>query len=334
MTSSVSRTSGARKIRAARFSLATATALSAVKLVTGVATGSMAVISSAVDSLLDILMSAVNLVAIKKAEQPADEAHPFGHGKYETLATLIQSTIIAFSGGAIIFESVRRLARGPEISRIEGGIIVLAGSIVASWAISRYLKRVARETDSSALRADSLHFSMDVYTNAGLLLGLVLIKLTGMSWLDPVLSILIAIYIISEAVRLVRHGLSDVLDEQLPTSIQDEVSRLIADHGRLYLDYHNLRTRRAGSRKIMDFHLTVCQHLTVKEAHDIADHLEKRIEEEIHDADVTIHVEPCEDESCVGIREKCPHLAAAADPVPGHRDPFLDPTDSTKKGAS
>ncbi len=295
-----------RKIRAARFSLATAVGLSLMKLAAGIATGSMAIISSAVDSLLDILMSGVNLVAITQAEKPADEAHPFGHGKYETLATLIQSTVIALSGVAIIVESVRRLLRGSELARLEGGIAVLALSLVASWLIGRYLRRIAAQTDSSALKADSLHFSMDVYTNGGLLLGLVMVRLFDLPWLDPALSILIALYILYEAARLVRHGLRDVLDEQLPEAIHREVARLIRDHGELHLDFHNLRTRRAGSQKIMDFHLRVCKHLSVQEAHDIADHLEKRIEEEIAGADVTIHIEPCTEENCAHRREECP----------------------------
>ncbi|MDO3376703.1 cation diffusion facilitator family transporter [Geoalkalibacter halelectricus] len=296
-----------RKIRAARISVATATGLAAIKLVTGLATGSMAILSSAIDSLLDIFMSGVNLLAITKAEKPADKAHPFGHGKYETLATLIQSSIIAISGLVIIGESLRRLYVGSELRGLEGGIFILAFSILASWLISRYLLRVAKETDSSALRADSLHFSMDVYTNGGLLLGLVLIRLFDLPWLDPVLSIAIACYILFEAARLVRHGLRDVLDEELPESIRAEVTRLIRAHGDLHLDFHNLRTRRAGSQKIMDFHLTLCRHLSVHEAHRIADHLEKRIEEEIPGADVTIHIEPCLIEDCDHEFDTCPH---------------------------
>jgi len=296
-----------RKIRAARLSVATASGLAVLKLVTGLLTGSMAILSSAVDSLLDILMSGVNLVAITQAEKPADQSHPFGHGKYETLATLAQSSIIALSGLLIIAESIRRLLTGSELRGVEGGIAVLLISLVASWLISRHLLRVADETDSSALKADSLHFSMDVYTNAGLLVGLVVIRLLDLPWLDPVLSIAIACYILFEAARLVRHGLRDVLDEELPEAVRAEITSLIRAHGDLHLDFHNLRTRRAGSQKIMDFHLTLCRHLSLEEAHRIADHLEKRIEEEIRGADVTIHIEPCAINSCAHERDHCPH---------------------------
>lgn len=293
------------KIKAARFSLATAAGLAILKLATGVATGSMAILSSAIDSLLDILMSGVNYLAIRQAEQPADKSHPFGHGKFETVATLIQAMVIAASGIGIIVASARRLQQGVHLMLLDEGIGVLIFSAGISWWISRYLQRMARETDSSALQADSLHFSMDVYTNAGLVLGLAVIQLANVPWLDPVLSILVALYILLEALRLVRYGLRDVLDEKLPEPIHQEVTRLIEAHKQDLLGYHNLRTRRAGSQKIMDFHLTVCKHLSVEEAHEIADHLEKKIQEEIKGSDVTIHIEPCRRTDCPG-RELCP----------------------------
>jgi ferrous-iron efflux pump FieF len=293
------------KIRAAALSVITATGLAGVKLAAALVTGSMALLASAVDSFLDILMSGVNFLAIRQAEQPADENHPFGHGKFETVATLFQSFIIAASGAWILFESSRRLLRGVELERLGSGISILAISSAVSWLISRYLRRVADQTDSSALRADSLHFSMDVYTNLALVTGLVIISVFQLPWLDPLFSMLVALYIIFEALRLVRHGMRDVLDEELPEQVRKEVTDLIRAHQKDLLDFHNLRTRRAGSQKIMDFHLTVCKDLSVGEAHSIADHLEKRIKEEIPGSDVTIHIEPCNDQKCPG-HASCP----------------------------
>lgn len=311
------------KIRAARVSIATAAGLAVIKLSTALMTGSLAVLSSAIDSLLDILMSGVNYLAIRQAEQPADQNHPFGHGKFETLATIIQSGVIACSGGWILFEAVRRLLRGAALERLGEGIAVLILSTLVSIWIGRYLRRVARQTDSSALQADALHFSMDVYTNLALVIGLVVIAFVHLPWLDPVLSMLVACYILFEALRLVRHGIRDVLDEELPEAVRTEVARLIESHKGDLLDYHNLRTRRAGSQKIMDFHLTVCKHLSVEEAHEIADHLEKRIEQEIRGADVTIHIEPCLREDCPG-RDQCPvektRLGEEEDSGKGERD--------------
>lgn len=289
-----------RKLNAARLSIATAVALAGLKLVTGLATGSLAVIASAIDSSLDILMSGINFLAIRQAEQPADESHPFGHGKFETLATLFQAVVIAASGGWIIYESVQRLIHGATLARLGEGVGVLLLSAGVSFWISRYLRKVGRETDSSALAADALHFSMDIYTNLALMAGLVVMSFIALPWLDPVMSLLVAVYILYEASRLVRHALRDVLDAELPDDVRAEVLRLIELHKGDLLDVHNLRTRRAGSQKIMDFHLTVCKHLTVEQAHAIADHLEQRIQQQIAGSDVTIHIEPCQRGDCPG----------------------------------
>lgn len=293
-----------KKLRAARLSVITAALLASLKIATGIATGSMAVVASAVDSLLDILMSSVNFVAIKKAEEPADECHPFGHGKYETVATLIQAFVIAISGSWIIFEAIRRLIQGSTLQLIEGGIAVLIFSTMISILISRYLKKIAKETDSSALEADSLHFSMDVYTNLALAAGLAIMQVTNIPIIDPILSILIGCYIIIEAFKLVRHGMRDVLDAELPPVIREEVTRLLDDFEENLVEYRNLRTRRAGSQKFMDLDLIVCRHISIEEAHDIADKLENQIKADIPGSDVTIHLEPCLSESCPGM-ENC-----------------------------
>lgn len=286
------------KLRAARLSIATATTLAALKLIAGLFTGSMAILSSAIDSLLDILMSAVNYLAIREAVQPADEKHPFGHGKFETLATLVQALLITLSGSWIIFEASRRLLQGGQLSHLSGGSFVLLLSSIVSWFIARHLRRVADRTDSSALKADSLHFSMDVYTNLALGAGLLAVRYFDAPWLDPALSILVALYILKEAFGLVRHGMQDILDENLPEPVRKEIERLINAHQDQLVGFHELRTRRAGSQKIINFHLIVCGHLSVTEGHTIADLLEKSIEDKIPGSDVTIHVEPCSESEC------------------------------------
>lgn len=296
-----------RKIRAARVSIATAGALAAGKLLVGLLTGSLAVLASALDSLLDIIMSGVNYFAIRQAEVPADEDHPFGHGKFETVATLVQAFIIGGTGAVIVVEAVRRLRGEIALQQLEQGMIVLLVSVAVSAWISRYLRNVARATDSSALAADALHFSMDVYTNLALVTGLILINLLHLPWLDPLMSLLVGVYILVEALRLVRHAMRDVLDAELPQEIRDEVERVIAAHREHIHDVHDLRTRGAGSQKIMDFHLTVCRHMSVAEAHEITDDLEDAIGERIPGADVTIHIEPCEGEECPG-KESCAKL--------------------------
>jgi cation diffusion facilitator family transporter len=291
-------TNGNRKIRAARISLATALGLTTLKALAALATGSLAVLSSAIDSLLDILMSSANYFAIRQAESPPDSKHPFGHGKFETVATIFQALVISLSGLWVLYESSQRLIHPSDLVRLEEGMAVLLISSVVSWKIARYLKATAKATESSALQADALHFSMDIYTNIALVAGLALVMWLKTPWLDPVLSLLVGCYILFEAFRLVRHGMSDILDEQLPASIREEIAEIIALHHAHLIGYHRLRTRRAGSQKIIDFHLTVCKHLSVKDAHEIADHLEERIRARIGSSDVTIHVEPCSRLDC------------------------------------
>ena len=292
------------KLRAAIFSITGALLLAIIKLVTAILSGSMAVMASAIDSLLDILMSGINYMAIRQAEQPPDQSHPFGHGKFETLATLFQALVISGSGGWIIYEAVSRLGSGNRLENINQGIGVLAFSAVVSWVIAHHLRKVARQTDSSALEADSLHFSMDIYSNLGLMAGLLMVRWFDIHWLDSALSILVASYILHEALQLIKRSLTDILDQELPDEIQRQVHQLIISHGGPLAGYHGLRTRRAGSHKIMDFHLEVCKDMSVAEAHRLTDSLEKRIMKEIPGADVIIHVDPCTVRECPG-RENC-----------------------------
>lgn len=292
------------KVRAAVISVSGASGLALLKLLIALFSGSMAVMASAIDSLLDILMSGVNLMAIRHAEQPPDQCHPFGHGKFETLATLFQALVIFLSGAWIIYESVSRLTSGIRLHSLNQGIGVLAFSAAVSWLIARHLRRVARETDSTALEADSLHFRMDIFSNLGLMFGLLMIRWFGLDWLDPALSILVASYILHEALQLIRRALTDVLDQELPDDIQRRVHQLILSHKGPLAGYHGLRTRRAGSMKIMDFHLEVCKDMTVAEAHQLSDSLEKRIEREIPGANVIIHIDPCDVKNCPG-RDQC-----------------------------
>ena len=279
--------------------------LTLLKLAAGIFGRSQALVADAVHSLSDFATDFAVLVGLRLSSKPRDEDHSYGHGKFETLATIIQSVVIGASGLWVMVESVRRLLAGVELGNLQGGIAVLAGSAVVSWKVSRFLVKTARETDSSALQADSLHFSMDVYTNLALLVGLVLITWFGIAWLDPVLSIVVALYIFYQAFGLVRYGLRDILDERLPDTLREEITQVLEAHRKDLLGYHRLRTRRAGSQKIIDFHLTLCKFLSVEEAHAIADHLELRIKQRIPGADVTIHVEPCVLDQCPGY-ESCP----------------------------
>lgn len=293
-----SSSSSKKKIFAAKLSISTAVALAVLKFTVGIFTGSMAVISSAIDSMLDILMSGVNFLAIRHAEQPADENHAYGHGKFETMAALIQSLVIGGSGVWIIIESINRLIRQSEPTQIGNGVIVLIISVVCSWLISRYLVKVAEETDSAALRADSLHFAMDVYSNLALAAGLGLIYIFNIPWLDSLLSLGVGVYILLEAFKLVRRAAKDALDEQIPKTERDTIASIISNTRDTRCTCHDLRTRKSGSRRIIDFHLTMCKNLTVEVSHAVTERLENQIEAALPNSDIIIHVEPCSHIDC------------------------------------
>jgi cation diffusion facilitator family transporter len=176
-----------KKLLAASLSIGTAISLTIVKCVVAVASGSLAVLASAIDSMLDILMSGLNLLAIRQAVHPADANHPYGHGKFETMSSLIQALVIGGSGVWIFFESIRRLFIDSMPTRLAESMVVLAVSIPVSWLISFYLARVGRETASTALQTDALHFRVDIFTNLARLMGLAAMRFFHLPKLDAVL---------------------------------------------------------------------------------------------------------------------------------------------------
>ncbi|MDR0477978.1 MAG: cation diffusion facilitator family transporter [Desulfobulbaceae bacterium] len=289
---------GRRKFRAAVLSVTTAVILAVIKFTVALASGSLAMLAAALESMLDIVMSGLNLFAIRQAAQPADAGHAYGHGKFETIASLIQALVIGGFGVWIFIESIRRLFTKAMPSRLTEGMVVLAVSVVVSWLVSVYLARVGKETASIALQADSLHFRMDVFTNLAILAGLGAMRLFQLPKLDAVLSALVAVYIFREAILLIRQALRDVLDAQLPEDVLARIEGAARLGEAEFFQIHNLRTRTIGNRKMIDFHLNVCGHLSVADAHRITDRIEQAIQNELGDADVTIHIEPCEKDLC------------------------------------
>lgn len=296
---------------AARLAVITAAMLAVLKMVTGISSGSMALISSAADSLLDLLTSLGNLLALQQAQKPADKNHPYGHGKFETAATFLQSLLIGTSGFFILFESTRRLlGGGKQLHHLDFSIAVLVISSIVSWLLSRHLRQVGEKTASSALQADAIHYATDVYTNLALLAGLIAVKLSGWHWIDPGLSILVGVYILKVAYTLLKECLNDFLDAGLPVEQLEQIRACIEQQSHHITGYHHLRTRRSGNQKMIDFHLAFCRFKTIQEAHDIADRIEQQINDQISNADVTIHLEPTACEQCHNC-EKCTTICDA-----------------------
>ncbi|MGE5189602.1 MAG: cation diffusion facilitator family transporter [Gemmatimonadota bacterium] len=288
-----------KRLGTARFSLASAVALATAKFVVGILSGSLGVLSSAFDSLADIFMSAVNLVSIRKSLEPADTTHPYGHGKVETLATVFQGAVIAATGIWVIREGILRIMAKKVPASAEAGIAVMVIGVVASWYVSGRIRRAGEETGSSALVADSLHFRTDVYTNAGILLSLALFRLTGWAWLDPGVAIAVGIYIAAVAAKLLFEAVQDLLDRGLPPETVARVEKIIDAHRPLIIGFHDLRTRRSGSEKHVDFHVVVCRQFLLDDAHRVADHIEKEVGSALGNARVVTHIDPCDIE-CPG----------------------------------
>ena len=290
------------KVRAERLAVAAAALLALGKLAVGLATNSIGLLSAAADSLFDVVISSFNLVSIRIADSPADEGHPFGHGKVENLAGLLQTTVIALVGGWLLVEAVRRIMRGARPEHAEWGIAVMVVATVVSGLIARHLRRVGRETDSVVLMADALHYQTDVWTNLGVLAGLVLLWVTGSGLFDALIGIGVACVILGSAYRLLARSINDLMDAALPEVEQRAIEEVIRRH-HFVVDHRNLRTRRAGSQRHVDFTIVACRHLPLGEAHDLVDHVEKEIAETISGATVVVHAEPsldCADPSrCV-----------------------------------
>ena len=283
----------AAKTSAARLSIMAAAFLIVIKTVTGFLTGSISVWASLLDSAMDIFASIINFLAVRAAAVPADEDHSYGHGKAESLAGLFQAAMIAASGFFLIWEAIRRLIEPPAIrSEWIGSIAMLIGMSVSIALVAR-LRRVARATESPALKSDALHYVTDIYTNGGALVALVLVALTGWKIADPIISILIATYILWSGVSVARESIDVLMDRRLPLDVDEQVSEIVSRYREQgVLGFHDLRTRRSGSQKFIDLHLEVKRDLLLQEAHDLSVHVLRTIEREIPRAHVQIHTDP------------------------------------------
>jgi cation diffusion facilitator family transporter len=279
------------KVAAARFSIFSNALLTLAKMVVGVLTGSVSVLSEAVHSASDLVASSIAYFSVRIADLPADEEHPYGHGKAESLSSMAEALLIFGAAAYIIFEAVHKLISKEPPHRIDLGITVMGVSVVANTLVARYLFRVARKTDSLALEADAEHLRTDVYTSIGVVVGLALVHTTGLSWIDPAIAIVVALLILRAAWRLTRGSLDPLMDTQLPPEDTDAV-RAVLDHEPRVLGYHKLRTRKSGSARYVDAHVLMDDNMSLLEAHDLTEELEDRIRDQLPNTEITLHTEP------------------------------------------
>jgi len=281
------------KSSAARLSLIVVIGLIAIKIVVAVITGSISILAQGVDSFLDLFAIVITLIAVGMATKPADEEHPFGHGKVENIAAVVQSVLIFTAAGLIIYSAVRRIISGTAVELTEAGIGVMAVSIGASILLSRHLLRVSRATGSVALEANAHNIAADVYSAAGVLVGLAIVRLTGLSIFDPIIALIVTLVILKTAYDVMRKSFGGLIDARLPKAEEDEIMSCIMEHGGQLVGFHELRTRKAGSHRFIYLHLVMPKNASVEVTHRMCDHLEEDIESRLHYTSVTIHVEPC-----------------------------------------
>lgn len=296
--------------KASLFAISAALVLAGSKFFAAHSSGSMAVTSSGLDSLLDVFMSAINFLAIRQAVEPADQAHQYGHYKIEDLAAVTQSLIIIFSGATIIYTAVNKFLQHAVIAYTLLDIEVMALSLSVSFLISSVLGRIGKETGSKPLLADALHYRSDLFSNSGAIAAIVLTHYTGKAFFDLLFAVIVGLIIIVSAGRIFWEGFSGLMDRSIPDSIEKEIEDVINAMPYPYAGHHKLRTRIAGSRRYGDFHLLACRKANIDEAHELSEKVETKLDNMKLAIDIVIHIEPCPepceltDETCVVQKRK------------------------------
>lgn len=284
-----------RRSKVALLSILSNTTLIIFKVLAGFLSGSVSIISEAIHSGMDLIASFIAFFSVRQSSKPADREHPYGHGKIEYFSGIAEGLLIFVAAGLIIKEAIEKIHFPAGIEQTTLAIAVMLGASAVNFLVSQKLYQVAREEDSMALEADALHLKTDVYSSLGVALGLVLIKATGKTILDPIVAILVALLIIKEAWELSRNAFEQLLDTKLTDEEEAQIITVIEKHCTQFKDFHKLKTRKSGNTKHIDFHITVDPDTTAKEIHDTVGCIKKAMWEEFGNTRVNIHVDPCEE---------------------------------------
>ncbi len=278
---------------AAGLSIASNLALIALKLAAGAITGSIAIITEAVHSTIDLVASVVAYISVRKADEPADADHPYGHEKVESLAATIEGMLILLGAGIIVYEATHRLVVGATVQSLGVGMVVIGFSIVANLVVSTVLSRQARASESPALEGDAAHLRTDALTSTGVLVGLALVQVTGNAAFDSITALVVAVAIVAAGIRIIRRSSGVLVDEALPDAEMDRIEAAIAAARTPEVaGYHKLRARRAGARRYIDLHVQYVSGTSLERAHELAHAMRDSIEAALPHAEVLIHAEP------------------------------------------
>ncbi|MFA6133111.1 MAG: cation diffusion facilitator family transporter [Phycisphaerae bacterium] len=290
-----------RKAAVATLSVASNTLLILLKVIVGIVTGSVSVVSEAIHSGVDLVAAIIALLAVRAAAVPADKQHPFGHGKVENISGAVEALLIFVAAGWIIYEAVGKILHPRPMEAAYWGVAVMLVSAVVNIIVSRQLFRVGEETGSVALQADAWHLRTDVYTSVGVMgalavivVGERLVPSLNLQWMDPVVAIAVAMLILKAAWHLTAQSIRDLLDVSLPQEEQDWIMDLISSNYPVVCNVHGLRTRKAGNTRFVELHLVMHPNMSVEQSHAISHEISDRIRDRFPDAIVTAHIEPCD----------------------------------------
>jgi cation diffusion facilitator family transporter len=310
-----------KKRNAALLSVGSNVALVAAKLAVGYSIGSVSIVSEGIHSAVDLFAALIALLAVHAASKPPDEQHPFGHGKIENLSGTLEAALIGVAGIWIIVEAGQRLLHGGSVSQPILGLVVMALSSCVNYGVSRYLLRVAKETQSVALEADAWHLRTDVWTSLGVTAGFVAVTIArfalprlDLAWLDPVTAMMVALLIIKAAWELTQHALGDLLDASVPASERIMIENLIKTHPEV-LGAHGIRARKSGAMRFIELHMVVPPETTVAQSHELQHAVAQKMRELWGNVSLIAHVEPCDRRCPNRCREGCwvtPNPNAAA----------------------
>lgn len=263
-----------------------------LKIIVGLFTGSVAIISEAIHSLLDLLASFIAFLSVRISSKPADKEHPYGHGKVENISGTIETLLIFVAGIWIIYECIHKIIAPTPIKLPVLGILVMFFGALINFFVSRIVYRTAKNTNSVAMKSNALHLLTDVYTSLGVALSLLIVHLTGWYILDPIIGILLASYIMMEAFKLMKETFPPLMDARLSMEEEEQIIQIIESFKDEYIEYHDFRTRRSGAEEYIDFHLVVASNESIETVHNLCDRIEEKINTHFHQANILIHLEP------------------------------------------
>jgi cation diffusion facilitator family transporter len=286
-----------RAAKTARLSIASNSLLIAMKFAAGAISGSVSILSEAIHSLMDLVAAVMAAFSIRVASKPADEEHPYGHGKAENVSGVLEAVLIFVAAVLVVVQASKKLLSREGVSNVGLGVVVMLVSGVVNFFVSRRLYKVAREEESVALEADALHLKTDVYSALGVGAGLALLLFVRdafkADWayvLDPIIAIVVAVFILREAWQMLRKAFAPLIDASLSEAELAVIQEEVTEH--TGLSAHSVRSRKAGKTRYIDFHLEAPPEMSVAEVHALCDKLESEIGRRLGNADVTIHVEP------------------------------------------